>query len=280
MNNNNFIERSIMGALSFLKDSVFTEEFSSKKGFLQLIEPHIKVASTLFFLVTAALIKNINILLILYTFCLLLSLLSGINIVYFLKRTWFFIPIFALFIAFPAIFSLFSPGETLLSIKLFSKELNITRQGLNGAVLFVMRVTVTISFAVLMVLTTRHSQILSSLSTFKVPQVFILISCMCYRYIYYFIETIENTYLAIKSRTGAKVDYKKGQKIVAWNIAYLWQRSYYLSQQIYDAMLSRGFSGEEKCFDNKAPVIKDWSWLIFSCILCIFLLHLDNKWKI
>ncbi len=129
--------------------------------------------------------------------------------------------------------------------KIAGFELIITHQGLSGAVLFVMRVITSVSFVVLLSITTRHFELLRTLRIFKIPQVFIMTLGMCYRYIFLFVEIVEHTYLAIKSRVGVKMHYKKGQHVVAWNIAYLWARSYQLNEDVYKAMLSRGYRGEQ-----------------------------------
>ncbi|MCK9572288.1 MAG: energy-coupling factor transporter transmembrane protein EcfT, partial [Candidatus Omnitrophica bacterium] len=84
-----------------------------------------------------------------------------------------------------------------------------------------------------------------------------------------FIQIIENTYLAIKSRVGTLMHYKNGQRVVAWNIASLWQRSYQLNQDVYSAMLSRGFCGEPALLDDFKTKTKDWLWLVFSLFLFI-----------
>jgi cobalt/nickel transport system permease protein len=81
---------------------------------------------------------------------------------------------------------------------------------------------------------------------------------MCYRYVYFFIEIIQNTYSAIKSRVGFVSGVKSAQGIVAWNIASLWQRSYALQGQVYGAMLSRGYAGEPKVLDEFKVTGKDW----------------------
>jgi len=73
---------------------------------------------------------------------------------------------------------------------------------------------------------------------------------MCYRYIFLFAEIIENTYFAVKSRVGGVIHYKHGQHIATWRMASLWQRSLQLSGEIYDAMLSRGYTGEPKVLDE------------------------------
>lgn len=96
---------------------------------------------------------------------------------------------------------------------------------------------------------------------------------MCYRYVYLFVEIIENTYLAIKSRVGMRIHYKKGQHLVAWNIASLWQRSYHLNEDVYKAMLSRGYQGEPIVWNNFEIKVKDKVWLcsviIIFAILCV-----------
>lgn len=264
----NFVERSIVSTLAFLKESVFSDDYSSKKGFLQSLDPRIKTATLLLFVVQVLFVKNIVVLLCLYAASLLLACLSKIRLGFFLKRTWIFIPLFSLFIALPAIFSIFTPGETLATLKIAGLKLTITRQGLSGAAFFVTRVVTSVSFVVLLSITTKHFELLKVLRIFKVPQVFVMTLGMCYRYIFLFVGIIENTYLAIKSRVGTKVHSKKGQRIVAFNIASLWQRSYQLNEDVYQAMLSRGYNGEPLVLNNFKAGLRDWLWLL--CVLTIF----------
>lgn len=147
----------------------------------------------------------------------------------------------------------------------------ITRQGLSGALLFVTRVTTSVSFAVLLSITTKHFELLRVLRIFKIPPVFVMTFGMCYRYIFLFVEIIENTYLAIKSRVGTSVHHKKGQSVVAWNIAHLWMRSYQLNEEVYKAMQSRGYQGEALVLDEFKTKLRDWLWLCLVLIISVFL---------
>ena len=124
-----------------------------------------------------------------------------------------------------------------------------------------------VSFVVLLSITTRHFELLKVLRIFKIPQVFVMTLGMCYRYIFLFIGIIENTYLAIKSRVGTRIHPKRGQRIVASNIASLWQRSYRLNEDVYQAMLSRGYNGEPLVLNNFKAGWQDWLWLL--CVLTI-----------
>jgi len=276
LKNTNFIERSIFKALSFFKESIFAEDYAAGNGFLQSIDPRIKTITFLLFLITVLLIRNILLLLSLYLFCLLLTSFSKIRLRFFLKRTWFFMPIFSVFIAVPALFSTFSPGEKLFDFRLLGIKLIITQPGFSGAILFVVRVITSASFIILLGLVTRHTTLLRVLRIFRIPQVFVITLSMCYRYIYFFVEIVENTYLAIKSRVGGKVYYRKGQNIVALRIATLWQRSYRLNEEIYNAMLSRGYQGEPAVLDEFKNNVKDRLWLFFSIIISMFMVYLGH----
>lgn len=259
--NKHFIESSILGILSFLKNSLFADEYALKPGFLQSLDPRIKIITFLLIIIQVLFTKNIAVLLSLYIFSLILAVCSGIDLRYFLKRTWIFIPLFSLFIAIPALFSAFSPGEALAVLHLAGIKLIITRQGALAATFFVARVITSVSFAVILSITTKHFVLLKVLRIFRIPQIFVMALGMCYRYIFLLVETIENTYLAIKSRSGVRMHYKKGQRIVAWNMACLWQRSYQLNEQVYQAMLSRGYRGEPVILNDFGTKPRDWLWL-------------------
>lgn len=260
---NNFIERSLRSALSFLKEATFADDIASRQGLLQSIDPRVKTITFFLFIIQIVVTKNLFILVCLYALCLVLTLCSRINLGFFLKRTWIFIPLFSLFIAIPALFNVVTPGDSLMTFRIGGSTISITRQGVLGASFFVARVTTSVSFAVLLSLTTRHSELLRVLRVFKIPQIFVMVIGMCHRYIYLFAELVENTYLAIKSRVGRNVRHKRGRHIVAWNIASLWNRSYQLNEAVYQAMLSRGYRGEPVVWDDFKITVKDGLWLCF-----------------
>jgi cobalt/nickel transport system permease protein len=267
-----YIERSIVGALSFFRESVFADEYAGKNAFLQRRDSRIKTISFFMLLLSVLFAKNIYYIAGIYIFVLMLSSSSKINLWFFLKRTWVFIPLFSLFIAVPAVFDFFSPGDPVVSLVIFNTKLIITKQGLSAAALFVMRVITSVSITILLALTTRHNELLNVLRLFRVPQIFVMTLGMCYRYIYLFAEIVENTFLAIKSRVGNRMHHKKGRAIVAWNIASLWHRSYHLNNQVYNAMLSRGYRGEPMVYEESKTNASDWLSLACATMIFVFLL--------
>jgi cobalt/nickel transport system permease protein len=194
-------------------------------------------------------VRQIPILVSIYIFTLFLAYISKIRIWFFIKRVWIFIPIFAGLIAIPAIFDIFTPGEPIYSFFVFGKQVSITRQGLLGAVLLVTRVATSVSLVVLLTVTTRQVDILKSLRVFGVPKIFVMTLGMMYRYVFLFIKVLEDMHLAIKSRIIRKRGAKFGQRWVASRMSAAWQKSRKLSEDIYLAMVSRGYTGEPKSIE-------------------------------
>lgn len=264
---NVFIERSLSGALCFFRDSVLSDEYASRAGFLQSLDPRVKTVTFAGFIGAVMFMKDVRLVFLAYLFSLALAAVSRIGFLFFLKRTWIFIPLFSLFIAVPSLFSGFTPGETVAVLPVFGKTLTVTRPGLDGAVLFVARVLASVSLAILLTLTTRASGLFAALRWLGVPQVFVMTLNMCYRYIFLFAGIILDMHRAMKSRTGGKMHYRRGQKIVSWNIANLWVKSVQMNQQVYDAMLSRGYDGEAKVMRGLRTTAVDWWWAGFSAAL-------------
>jgi cobalt/nickel transport system permease protein len=263
-----FIDRSILAAVSFLKEATLYEDHAVGPGFLQSLDPRIKTITFLLFILTVVSLKTAAAVAWLYLLCLILAVCSNVALGFFLLRTWVFIPLFSLFIAIPALFSFITPGKPLWVFFIMGIKLIITCQGLDSAVLFVTRTAASVSFVVLLSLTTRHGELLKVLRILGVPRVFVLTVSMCYRYLYLFAELIENVFTAVKSRVGIAVCQKRGQHIVAWNIANIWGRAYRMNEDVYNAMLSRGYTGEPKLLSRFHTTTRDWLWLVISMLVC------------
>jgi cobalt/nickel transport system permease protein len=272
-----FIERSMMSALSLIKDATLYEEFAARKGFFQSLDPRMKTVSVFAFLLTAVFLKSSALIGCLYVICLLLAISSHVPIPFFLIRTWVFVPLFSLCIVIPTLFSQVTPGEPFCAFHVFGAIVVITRPGLTTAVLFVVRVTTSVSLVVLLSLTTRHGELLKVARIFGIPQVFVLTVSMCYRYLYLFATIVENIFLAIRSRVGIVSHHKNGQKIVGWNIANTWFRTTQMSEDVYKAMLSRGYTGEPRLLSGFQATYKDWFWMSCAFVICAGLFYFGQK---
>ena len=221
---NIFLERSLQGALTFFKDALFSDELARRDGLLQRVDPRAKIACLIAVLLAMSFIHNPAALLAFYAVSVALAALSRIGPLFFIKRTLFFIPLFAFFIALPAFF-MYGP---------FS------------ACLFVIRVTACVSFAVLVSITTRHSALLKALRGLGIPAVFVQILDMMYRYLFLFVCVFEEMHLALKARLVRRFGPRQARSWAVSRIGFLFKRSLRMSEEVYLAMLARGYTGEVK----------------------------------
>ncbi|MHB9111669.1 MAG: cobalt ECF transporter T component CbiQ [Thermoleophilia bacterium] len=271
------IQRTLQGISGALRESVFTEQVAARPGLLQRMDPRAKALALLGLLIVAALVRNWQVLLAMYLMTLVLAGLSSISIAFFIKRVWLFIPIFAGIIVLPSLFNIFRVGDPLWIIWDFGHEvtfgpwslgtsLAMTRQGLEGAVLLVMRVAVSVSLAVLLALTTRWADLLKALRVFFVPRIFILILSMTYRYIFLLLDVAGDMFTARTSRMVGPSSPREDRRFVASSMGTLLGKSHTMSDEIYSAMVSRGYNGEPMSTHRFHMRLSDWA-LAASAVL-------------
>ena len=130
-----------------------------------------------------------------------------------------------------------------------------------GAALFVSRVGVSVSLAVLLVVTTPWADVLKSLRALKVPQVFVLVLSMTYRYIFLFLHTANGILLARKSRVVGRTSGSEQRRWITGTMGNLMSRAFKMSNDVYAAMLARGFGGEIRTFNTYRTRSSDWAAL-------------------
>ncbi len=272
------IERTVRGLSRALRETVFAEKVASRDGLLQGVDPRAKLVGLLGLLIVAALVRHWYVLLGLYALTLAAARLSRISPWFFVKRVWLFIPIFAGIIVLPSLFNVVRPGDPLWTIWDFGREvtfgpwslgesLAVTRQGLDGAVLLVMRVAVSVSLAMLLTLTTRWADLLKALRVFLVPRIFILILSMTYRYIFLLLGLASDMFVARTSRMVGPATPGEDRRFAAGSMGTLLGKSHTLSDEIYAAMISRGYNGEPMSMHRFQMRAHDWSWLAAAFVI-------------
>lgn len=256
-----FIERSIADITAMLEKAIFSEELARKDGLLQDLDPRVKVITFLALLLAVNLSQGLLIIVALYFLTLLLAWRSRIPLGFFIKRVWLFMPFFTGLVALPALFNIVTPGEPIVTLWQTERfHLAITMQGLRTATFLVLRVGVSVSLAILSVLTTPWATLLKALRVLRLPQVFILILGMAYRYAFLLLHTASSMLLARQSRTVGRLSGGENRRWIAASAGTLLAKSYHLSQGVYLAMLSRGFQGEAQTLDTFRLKTSDWLW--------------------
>jgi cobalt/nickel transport system permease protein len=252
-----FIGNTIGGILGFFEEAFISEGFSRRKGFLQSLDPRVKLLSIMTAIFATSLIKDLKLLVLIYIFTLLLAYLSKINVLFFIKRVWLFIPIFAGIIIIPMIFNIFFPGDPLIRLAYLGttahvgsltlpESVYITRQGVYAASIFTMRVATCVSAVVLLFLTTPQQILYKSLRTVGVPKIYVFTLEMTKRYIFLLMDLVREMHFAKKARTIKAGGIFDEQKWVGGRIGYTLIRSMDISEKVHMAMISRGFNGDVK----------------------------------
>jgi cobalt/nickel transport system permease protein len=272
-----FVEKTLGDITHNIEQAVFTEENARRPGFLQSFDPRLKLVLFGGLLVTTGLAHNVATIVLIYAFTLVLAYVSQIPFDFFLKRVWLGIPFFAGIVVLPSL--LLIPGVPLVAwpIPATSFVITISVQAVAGAVVFVTRVGASVSLAVLLVITTPWADLLKALAVLHVPEVFVLILGMTYRYIFLFLRTLDNMLLSRKSRTVGVTSGGEQRQWVVASIGVLLGKSFQMSNEVYQAMLSRGFSGRVRTLDDYRMKPRDWAMGAVTCVLIAAALVFDRR---
>jgi cobalt/nickel transport system permease protein len=251
-----WLEHTLAGITGSIERAVFTEEHARSRGWLQGVDPRAKLGMFLAVVLAASLSGSIAVEIGLYGLVLAAAAASRVPFDFFVKRVWLGIPFFAGIVVIPAIF--FVPGQRLFDLPLGPLHLAPSIPGLIGAVLFIVRVGVSVSLAVLLVLTTRWADLLKSLQVMRVPGLFVLILAMTYRYIFLFLHLANGLFEARKSRVVARTSGGEQRRWISGTMGNLLNRSVKMSNDVYAAMAARGFSGSIRSFDAYRMRRADW----------------------
>jgi len=267
-----FFEKTLNDITGALEQTLFAEEIARREGLLQSLDPRAKLIGALALLIAISASHNLTVILALYILTLPIASASRVPMGFYFKRVWVFMPFFTGVVALPALFSPFSPGApivTLIDLASPRVYLAITQPGVITAAFLLLRVGASVSIAVLLILTTRWTTLLKALRVLRVPQAFVLILGMTYRYIYVLLHAANNMFLARRSRVVGRVASAEDRRWLAASMGALFAKSYALSDDVYLAMQSRGFRGEAQVMETMAWRTHDWVWLSAFVVVAV-----------
>lgn len=244
------IARRTLARLARLVAEVLTDEaVATRPGLLQRIDPRAKVIGLIGLLVASTFVHHLPALAGLLGFCLLLAAASRIP----LRRLAgaCLVPmLFSAVIILPSIFSHTAPGR-----------LAVTEAGLASAGRFLLGVMDCILLAMLLAITTRPHRLFRGLRALGVPQLFVMLLGMMQRYLILLVQVAEEMHLGKLSRSIFPGRLGEEQRWVTASMGALFRRTQMLSNTVYLAMLSRGYTGEVHLLDESRWRGRDWAFL-------------------
>ena len=277
-----FAKKTVDGVLGFFQESLISETFAKRKGLLQSLDPRVKLISMFVLVVGVTFMRSPWVLLGIYLLTLVLAYFSKIEVLWFVKRVWVFIPIFAGVIMIPMLFNVFLAGTVLVPIATLGNgshlgpialpsSIYITQQGVTYAVTFMLRVAACVSLAILLFLTTQRDLLFKSLRSLYVPKVYVLTINMCYRYIFLLLDTIADLFTARKSRQIVNLPMREEQRWVGGRVGYMLVKSLDMSDKVHQAMISRGFNGDAKLMQVNVMHRRDYVAIVTVLACCAIL---------
>lgn len=252
----NALEDALSGITRAIEHDLFAGEVSRRAGLFQSLDPRVKLISVLSLLVSVSLSRSLLVIVAIYGLAILFAWLSAVPTDFLLKRVWLALPFFTGLIVLPALFV--TPGPALLYLPL---GLVITRTGAVSGLFLLLRVSTSVSLTLLLILTTPWNTLLSALAILRVPDVFVLILGMTYRYIYLLLHSANDMFLSRKSRVVGRLSAADNQRMLAAIGGTLLVKSINLSNEVFLAMQSRGFRGTMISPKPFKMHPRDWIWL-------------------
>ncbi len=264
-----FIDKGIEGFAGVLKDGYTQWETASGKGFFYDLDTRLKVVFWLFFLVIVSLKKELLPELGIFSMVFVLVVLSRINLVTFYRKLFLLGFFFGFLISLPSSLNIIIHGEVLFPIITLPKAydfwvyhiprvIGFTREGLFVVAMLTLRVLNSLSLTFLILYTTPFPEIIKALKVLKVPDAFLIIISLTYKYIFIFARIVADMHLAKKSRLLGAIKSAEARDWIAGRIAFIFKKTQLKCDDVFNAMIGRGFSGEIKLYQYEKITVRDW----------------------
>ncbi|MCX6255330.1 MAG: energy-coupling factor transporter transmembrane component T [Bacteroidia bacterium] len=268
-----FLDKTIINSASAVKSIYVQAENASKENSIQKINPHVKLISLIYLVIVISVISNLLAQLIATVFILLLYIIARLKVIQVYRKIFFLAFMFGFLIVLPASLNVITPGKIIFNLISFNKpsyfwiyyipqNIGFTENGFQVVLLVFLRVLNSVSFALLIIFTTSFPSFVKSFKIIGVPDTFLMIISLAYKYIFILSRTIEETYFALKSKLSGNIKSNNIRRLISGRIFFVFKRSVIIYENTYYAMVSRGYRGKVILHSREHFAVKDFVALI------------------
>jgi cobalt/nickel transport system permease protein len=268
-----FVERTADSILQAFEYSIQAETVANKNGLLQRIDPRIKVVGVFGLIVATAMSRNPGTIAGVLILAVGAAVLSGIPVGALATRVWIAAFLFTGAIMLPSIFMI--QGQVIGHLPLLGWP--ITAQGTRAAILMLLRVETAATIAALLVLSTDWPHLLKALRVMGVPSLVVAVLSMSYRYSFLMLRTAREMFEARRSRLIGSLDGPERRRFAASSAGVLLAKTVGLGNDVYLAMVSRGFQGEAYTLDEFEVRGRDWTALIVFAAITVLAIWFGGR---
>ncbi len=239
------------------------------------LDPRIKVVITVLFILSNALLPDGSwaAFALAWLFLLVANDQSGLGLGFTLKRS-----VVALPFALVAVSAIFSPqGSPLATWDLGFVTLVPTDLGLIRFLSILVRSWLSVQVAILLVATTQFPDLLHALEHLRLPRTLTTIIAFLFRYLFVLTNEVFRIQRAREARSAGISGLKAGGSL-SWRIkttgsmaGQLFLRSYERSDRIYQAMISRGYTGHIRTLNPHVMGRLDWVSFVVSLFILMII---------
>jgi cobalt/nickel transport system permease protein len=252
-----FFERQIASLLGVMEYALCAERLAQAPGLLQRFDPRVRLVGMLVLIACAVSVRSLPTLYGLFGAAVVLALLSRIPLAVLARGVWLNVILFTGVLALPAIFLV--PGDAVFRLPLTGWA--ATAQGLESAAFLFGRATTAATFAALTILATPWPHLLKALRSLRLSAVLIVILGMCYRYIFLLLQTALDMFDARRSRQVGRLSGQEKRRLLVSEAGVLLSKSLHLADEVFLAMQSRGYRGEQHALLEFRMATLDWAAL-------------------
>ncbi|QAT50096.1 cobalt ECF transporter T component CbiQ [Caproiciproducens sp. NJN-50] len=272
-----FLRRTLKNISGVVENELYCEKYAAKDNFLQIVDPRVKLCVFLVFIAFGSMTGNMAVLTILSVIPLVYAGLSGIPAKTFFRRIWLVVPLAVFLVSLPGVSSLLIKGRPLFYVTGpgcfgIRDGIYFSSGGLKTAFRLMFRTGISLSFAFLLFLTTRWSKITAGLEAMHIPSIVTSILNMTYRYLFLLAEIAQEMMEARSLRTLGKLKSSDNRRFMAHSAAYLFLKGHGMSEEIYEAMCCRGYTGESTGLLDLKMEWRDGVFLVINAAILFLLI--------
>lgn len=271
------LDKGIHHLAGLIQDGYAQWECSRRDGLLQRIDPRVKVVFMSLYLVLVSLKRTIEPQLVIMSLLALLVAASRLDMVSFYRRIGWPGFLFGVLVPLPSLLNLFSDGHLIMPLIHMQRDhyfwmyrlpatVGITAEGMRGMIMLTLRITNSIALSMLVLHTTSFPDLVKALRVLRVPDSFIVVITLAYKYIFAFTRTVTDMHLAKKSRLLGAMNADQSRRWAAGRIACLFQKSQGRCEEIFKAMIARGFEHQVPLHSFPHPTRRD---ILAGCTILI-----------
>jgi cobalt/nickel transport system permease protein len=275
-----FLDKGLLGLSRVIKSTYVQWDLAGRAGLFQRLDPRLKLLFLAFYAVAISLKKEIAPEIFIMVFLLALTILSRLQLIPLYSRVLVLGIAFGGLLSLPAACNLIVPGTIVVRLATLDSPhdflfyhipqvIGLTKEGLYQTALLSLRVTNSVTACLLVLYSTQFPDLIKALGLLRVPDVFIIILTLFHKYLFILACSLEEMHLAMKSRLTSPVRKRIARVWATSRMAYTYRKSQQKCEEVFNAMLSRGFTGGIRLTAPYSFAPRDW--LAGSALLAVWI---------